>query len=287
MRSKLFVPASRPELFAKAAQSAADAISFDLEDAVDEARKDEARGIMTAHLEAPRSHDKLVLVRVNALDTAHFEKDIAAVVRPGIDVINLPKIESAAQIRAAEAVIAACEQRHGIAHPIRLLANIETPAGLANAAESAAASPRLMGLQIGFGDLFAPLGIRQTNSFAVAQTRWSVRMAAAQAGIDAWDGAFVNIAARDDFIADARAAREMGFVGKSCIHPSQIEMANEVFRPTEDELAHAVDVTRAADKAGAEAVGAFVVNGQLVDGPFITRARRIVDQARRDGLLTD
>ena len=287
MRSKLFVPASRPELFEKAARSEADAISFDLEDAVDEARKHEARAVLSAHLEAPRTHDKLVLVRVNALATEHFKQDVEAIVRTGLDVINLPKIESPEEILAALSLIELCEARHGITEPIRILANIETPAGLQNASASAAAHPRVMGLQIGFGDLFAPLGIRQSNSFAIAQTRWSVRIAAAQAGIDAFDGAFVNISAPDDFVADAQAARAMGFTGKSCIHPSQLRLANEGFRPTPDELAHAVDVTRAAADAGARAVGAFVVNGQLVDGPFITRAQRIVEQARRDGLLVD
>ena len=281
MRSKLFVPASRPELFDKAELSEADAISYDLEDAVDEALKDEARALLSNHLSKPQTHGKLVIVRVNGVQTPHFEADIAAVARDGLDLVNLPKIEDPSQIHAAVSCIETHEAANGKATPLGILVNIESATGLQNAAAIAQAHPRIMGMQIGFGDLFAPLGIAQTNTFAIAQVRWCVRMAAAQAGIDAYDGAFISIDSPDAFVENARAARDMGFAGKSCIHPSQIALANEVFQVDPKELAYALKVVRAADDAKDRAVGAFVVDGRLVDGPFISRARRIVSQARK------
>ena len=131
MRSKLFVPGSRPELFAKALAGAADAISIDLEDAVAEDRKQEARGIVGAWLRArPEDAGKLVIVRVNAMDTPHFEADLQAVVQDGLHVLNLPKPESADDVRAASEALRRAERANGVAQPVRLLLNVETPRAL-------------------------------------------------------------------------------------------------------------------------------------------------------------
>ena len=281
MRSKIFVPASRPELFRKAEAGDADAVSFDLEDAVDSARKDQARALLGAHLRAPRGHDKLVVVRVNGIDTPHFAADIAEVLQDGLDIVNVPKIEDPDRLRTALSQIEASEGFRARAKPLGVLVNIESPMGLQNAEEIAKAHPWIVGLQIGFGDLFAPLGIVQSNGWAVAQVRWRVRLAAALAGVDAYDGAFLDISAPEAFRENARAARDMGFVGKTCIHPDQIGLANEVFRIGPDELAHAERVVSAAEQAKQQGVGAFVVDGKLVDGPLISRARQVVRTARR------
>lgn len=284
MRSKLFVPASRPELFAKAAASDADALSFDLEDAVDQARKGEARGLMAEHLDVKPSHGKCVVVRVNAIDTPHFAADLDAVVRRGLDIVNLPKVEHPGEVERAAQMIEAVAARRGLDVVPGILVNIESALGLHNAAAIATARKGLAGLQIGFGDLFAPLGIEQRNPTAVAQTRWIVRMAAAQACIAAYDGAFVDIADPEGYLDDARAAKSLGFSGKSCIHPSQIALANQAFMPTQKEFRAAMAVVKAADEASAAGVGAFVVDGKLVDGPFITRARSVAEVGLRIGM---
>ncbi len=169
MRSKLFVPGSRPELFAKALDSAADGVCFDLEDAVAEPRKDEARNAVRMHFlnlghTAPA---KTLIVRVNAMDTAHFADDIAAVVQPGVHIINLPKPESPAQVLAAIDAIARAERANGVARPVGLLLNIESPKALRIAAELAAVHPRVAGLQLGLGDLFEPLGISRREPAAI------------------------------------------------------------------------------------------------------------------------
>ena len=286
MRSKLFVPASRPELFKKALASAADAISFDLEDAVEESSKPAARkALQTLFKDDLSTHHKLIVVRINAIDTPHFLADLDAVVCSATHTVNIPMVEDPDTIRAVAAEFERLERARGLARPIGILVNIESPKGLRRAAELACAHPRVVGLQIGFGDLFAPLGIVSCEPAALQAVRVAVRFAAGEAGIHAYDGAFVDIANPEAFKLDAQAAQRLGFSGKSCIHPTQIALANEVFRPSDAAIAHAVRVLEATSKKLAEGVGAFVVDGRLIDGPFITEAEHTVALAKRLGLL--
>jgi citrate lyase subunit beta/citryl-CoA lyase len=287
MRSKLFVPGTRPELFAKALASAADAICLDLEDAVSEPRKDEAREIVRQLLAGGDAapSQKTLIVRVNAMDTPHFERDVAAVAQAGVHLINLPKPQSPAHVRTAVEAIERAERANGVQAPIGLLLNIETPTALRTAAELALAHPRVSGLQLGLGDLFEPLGIARREPSAIRQAMFAVRIAAGEAGVYAYDGAFANIRDADGYRAEAMLARDLGFLGKTCIHPSQIAIANEVFRPTDEEIAHACKVVEAAREADANGVGAYVVDGKMIDIPFVIRARAIVESARSLGLL--
>lgn len=288
MRSKLFVPGSRPELFAKALAGEADAISIDLEDAVTEGRKAQARELVAAWLrEREDARGKLVIVRVNAMDTPHFEADIAAVVRPGLDVLNLPKPESRDDVRSALEVVRRAERANGVTQPVRLLLNVETPRAVRRAAELAKSDPRVMGLQVGLGDLFEPLGIDRREIAAVQHVLIAVRLAAGESGVAAYDGAFADIQDSAGFIAEAQLARRLGFAGKTCIHPGQVALANEAFRPTDAEIAHALKVTAAATDAEARGAGAFVVDGRMIDLPFVSRAQALVAMARRLGLLSN
>ena len=287
MRSKLFVPASRPELFAKALASAADAISFDLEDAVEESSKPAARtALQTLFKQDLSAHHKLIVVRINAIDTPHFAADLDSIVSTAMHIVNIPMAEDPDTVRAVAAELERLEKARGLARPIGILVNIESPKGLRRAAELACAHPRVVGLQIGFGDLFAPLGIVSCEPSALQSVRVAVRFAAGEAGIHAYDGAFVDIKNPEAFKLDAQAAQRLGFAGKSCIHPTQIALANEVFRPSDAAIAHAVKVLEETRKKLAEGVGAFVVDGRLIDGPFITEAEHTVALAKRLGLLS-
>jgi citrate lyase subunit beta/citryl-CoA lyase len=281
MRSKLFVPGVRPELFAKALAGDADALSFDLEDSVPEARKGEARERVSALLQsAPLlATAKIVVVRVNAVDTPHLAADLAAVARTGVDLLNLPKVESAQEVLAAVALLEKAEAANGVARPIGLLANIETPRGLRLAAEIASAHPRVAGLQLGLADLFQPLGIDRRDPANVHATLYAMRMAAAEAGVFAWDAAFADIGDADGFRAEAGMARRLGYVGKSCIHPSQVALANLAFQPDAEEIAAARRIVAAAREAGAAGRGAFLVDGRMVDLPFLKRAEAILASA--------
>ncbi|MDR6872444.1 citrate lyase subunit beta/citryl-CoA lyase [Bosea sp. BE125] len=277
MRSKLFVPGSRPELFAKAAASAADSLSFDLEDAVAEERKDEARAQLAAFLRAPEAaRGKTVVVRVNALGTRHFQADMAAVVMPSVHLVNLPMVEDAETVRQAAQLLDTLDTAAGRAQPTGLLVNIETPKALRRAAELATAHPRVAGLQIGYADLLEPTGIDRRDEAALAHIRVAVRLAAAEAGVAAYDGAFGGVNDPDGYRMECAAARRHGFAGKSCIHPSQIAIANEAFMPTATEIARARTILAAAEDAQAKGVGAYLVDGQMIDAPFLIRARAIV-----------
>lgn len=269
MRSKLFVPGSRPELFAKAAASGADAISFDLEDAVAESRKAEARAALSRYLsQAGACAGKGVVVRVNAVGTAHFSEDMRALAGARVDLINLPMVEEPQAIAEAAGFLAGQQAR--------ILVNIETPKGLRKAAELATAHPQVAGLQIGYADLMEPLGIDRRDGAALAHIRLAVRIAAAEAGIPAYDGAFAAVNDPEGYRDECLAARRHGFAGKSCIHPSQIETANAVFLPTPAEIEKAQRMIEAADAADRAGVGAYLVDGQMVDAPFVARARAIL-----------
>jgi citrate lyase subunit beta/citryl-CoA lyase len=291
MRSKLFVPAARAELFSKALASQADALSFDLEDAVVEARKQQARDLMRELLtgDSARSSGKTLIVRVNGLETPHFADDILAVVQPGLHMVNLPKPWSADSVREAAAAIEEAERqngfRPGVDEPVRLLVNIESARALRIAHELASAHPRVAGLQLGMGDLFEPLSIVRTDVPAVHHAMLAVRMAAAEADVFAYDTAWANIKDQESFRAEAEMSRRLGFIGKSCIHPSQIAIVNEVFRPTDEEISHSVRVLEATRDALERGAGAYVVDGKMIDPPFVMRAENIVATARRLGLL--
>jgi len=285
MRSKLFVPGSRPELFAKAMAGEADALSFDLEDAVDEQRKDVARAELAKFLRSlPPNTGKVIIVRVNGLDTPHFERDLEAVVCPALDMVNLPKPESPDDVRACAAALAKVERKAKV-EPVEILPNIESPRALRLAAEIATASPRVVGLQAGWGDLIEPLDIDRYNPAVIEAIQLQIRIAAGEAGIWAYDGAFANIGDPEGYRREAEAARRLGYVGKSAIHPTQVPIANAVFRPTDAEIAHSLKVVEAADAAAARGVGAFTVGGKMVDAPFVRRAEAILALARKLGLI--
>lgn len=285
MRSKLFVPGSRPELFEKAMASAADALSLDLEDAVAPAKKPEARRTLSDYLtKLGRDHAKLVIVRVNGLDTPYFEEDIDAVVAAGTDLINLPKLESAEEVERAVITIAAAEKRKDLTHKIGILANVESPKGVRNIYEIAAADPRIAGMQFGVADLFAPNRIERHDA-ALNAIRFTTKMAAAYAGVAAYDTVYVRIGDTLGLERDAIAAKRMGYIGKSCIHPSQIAVINAVFTPGESEIAWAQKVIAAAADPANAGRGAFTVDGRMVDEPFFREARATVELARRLGMV--
>lgn len=288
MRSKLFVPGSRAELFLKAMAGEADAISIDLEDSVVTERKSEARDTVAEFLQSDsaRASSKTLIVRVNALDTPYFEADVLAVVRSGLAMLNLPKVESAADIQAAVAAIERAEGLNGIRVPVRILANIETPKGLRNAAQIGMANTRVAGLQLGLADMFEPLGIDRRDARHVHATLFALRMAAAEAGVFAYDAAFANVTDPDGYRTEARMAHSLGYLGKSCIHPSQIALANDVFRPSDADIAAAQRILAAMQTEQAQGAGALLVEGKMVDAPFVRRAQQILEIAKKMGLVS-
>jgi len=171
-------------------------------------------------------------------------------------------------------------------HPIRLLLNIETPTALRQAFELASAHPRVMGLQLGLADLFEPISISRKEPFAIRYAMMQVKFAAAEAGIQAYDGAYADIKNTEGFIAEAQFAASIGFAGKSCIHPSQVALTNDAFRPSDAAITHALKVLAAAREAELRGIGAYVVDGKMIDPPFFKSAQALVATAKRLGLIT-
>lgn len=269
MKSKLFVPASRPELFDKAFASAADALSFDLEDAVAASRKSAAREALRAWLTqlAPQD-EKKIIVRVNAPDTDDFAEDLAMLSGMPVHLVNVPKLETAAQVQSTVTALDAV----GIAAD--LLITIETPGALAQATSIAKAHARVQGLQLGLADLFEPLGIDRHDPATLRQVMLTLRLAAGEAGKYVLDAAYANVGDPDGFRAEAMLSRRLGYLGKSCIHPSQIAPANAVYGFSPEEIAHA---RRLVDESERQPdTGAFLLDGKMIDAPFVRRARDIL-----------
>lgn len=282
MRSKLFVPGARPELFDKALASAADALSFDLEDSVPEAGKQAARAAIASFLARADvlASNKLLIVRSNATDSPHFAADLAAMAVPGLWLLNIPKVESAAQVRQVVVALERAEAANGVNRPIGLLLNIETPRGLRLAAELAGAHPRVAGLQLGLGDLFAPNGIARTPA-NVHAVLFAVKMAATEAGVFACDGAWPDVTDAEGFRTEAMLAQQLGYIGKSCIHPRQVGQANTIFSVAEAELDEARRIVAAAQAASDLGRGAFLFEGRMIDVPYLRRAEALLAGALR------
>jgi citrate lyase subunit beta / citryl-CoA lyase len=246
--------------------------------------KDTARGELARFLRTlPEGHGKTIIVRVNGPATEHFEADLEAIVGPGLDLVNLPKPESADDVRLCPAAITRVER--GTSNDVGILVNIESPRALRLAAELAGASGLVRGLQVGYGDLIEPLNIDRYNPEVIQQIMLAVRMAAGEAGVWAYDGAYANIKDAEGYRREAEMARRLGFLGKSAIHPSQVPLANAVFRPSDAEIAHSLKVVEAAREASRRGVGAFTVDGRMVDAPFVRRAEQVLALALRLGLI--
>jgi citrate lyase subunit beta / citryl-CoA lyase len=278
MRSKLFVPASRSELFSKAIRSAADAVAFDLEDSVLPEQKPAARVYLRDFLQQNIPPEKVVVVRTNSTRSDGFTSDLSAAIWPGVALVNLPKTEDPAEIYQLSEALSMLERERGIVQPIGILPTIETPRGLRQAHAIAAADARVAGLQLGLIDLLSSLDISSQDA-VVQHVRLELRLAAGEAGLPCFDSAFSNIADLEGFTADAIAARSLGFSGKSCIHPSQIASANQVFSPTAEEIATARRIVDKAREASAKGRGAFVFDGRMMDEPLIRHAEEILQHA--------
>jgi citrate lyase beta subunit len=280
-RACLVVPAAPAAKLAKGATLAADEVVLDLEDAVLPAVKDEARAAVVDALAGDWAAES-VAVRVNAIGSPWCHSDLAALAASGREVVTavLPKVEHAGDLAFADRLLAGAEVAAGRTTPVRLIALIETAAGLAAAAEIARASERLDGLVLGYADLAASLG----RPAAGAAQDWrfaqeSVLVAARAAGIQAIDGPHLGTRDDDAFRASAMHARTLGYDGKWAIHPAQLDALRETFTPTDEEVADAREVLAALDRAAAEGAGAVAAGDQMLDEALALSARRVLARA--------
>jgi citrate lyase beta subunit len=279
MRSKLFVPATKPELFPKALASGADAVCYDLEDAVPYDRKSEARaGLRDYFQQTTKAFGPLEIVRINGARTPHFLADLEAVVWPRLYAIALPKVEDPEELHELDGVLSNLESARSFTRAVLVLPTIESPGGLRKVHAIASCSHRIAGLQAGFADLLEPLGIVWSHSFARSHVRLLLRLAAGEAGIPCFDAAFPNFKDSNSFAVAAEQARSMGFAGASCIHPSQVPIANQIFAPSASEIKNAERIIAAMDAARKTGSGVPVVDGRMVDAPFERAARLLLSR---------
>ena len=303
-RCLLSVPATSPRFFAKAIASAADTIMLDLEDAVAPDNKPQGRLDAIAAINGHDWGSHNLMVRINDLSTPWWLKDLTEVVAqcPRLDLVMVPKIESPQEVQAIELILSGIERATG-RKPVGIEILIESAAGVAHAEAIAASSTRLESISFGPGDYAASIGnrskvvggpdpdytvlsypdesgSRSTHMNDVWQYPLSrIATACRASGVRALDGVYVDFNDPDGYNAAARRAAALGCEGKWAIHPSQIELANAVFGPTEDEIAWATKLLDLMEKAHAEGAGAVKLDGQMIDMAHVRQARRIKAQA--------
>lgn len=275
LRSLLFAPASRPDMCAKLPRSGPDGVVLDLEDAVAPAAKAEARSqARTTAVELRHQHpDLVILVRVNPPGTEWFADDMAESLAEELSGVVVPKLESAAQVEVVLRVLAQADRDH-----LRLLAGIETAAGVAQAAD-VLGHPRVDWGYFGAEDYITDMGgVRTGDGLEVLYARSQVALAARLAGVPVLDQVVTAFGDDERFLADAAVGRSIGYSGKLCIHPSQVPLANQSFSPSaeERERARALLATWRAAQARGEASVAF--EGQMVDEPLARRAQALLDE---------
>ncbi len=285
-RSMLFVPGSNAAMLSNSFIYKADALMFDLEDSVTLREKDTARRLVYHALQHPLYQGIETIVRVNALDSAFGVADLEAVVRGGADIVRLPKTDNAQDVIDIESEILRIEKSCGReAGSTGLLAAIESPMGITQAVNIAHSSPRLIGIALGAEDYVRNLRTeRSPDGIELLYARCAILQAARSAGIQAFDTVYSDANNEEGFLKEAALIKQLGFDGKSLINPRQIELLHNLYAPTQKEVDHAQRVVDAADAAALEGKGVVSLNGKMVDGPVIDRARLVLSRAALSGI---
>jgi citrate lyase subunit beta/citryl-CoA lyase len=287
----MFVPGNNPGMMADAHIYGPDSIMLDLEDSVTMAEKDAARLLVYNALKTIDYGDTEMVVRINPLNTPYGKKDVEAVVKAGVDVIRMPKTETADEVREVEEEILKWETELGCVGRTKIMAAIESALGIVNAYPIATASKRMMGIALGAEDYCANLKTQRTQGdnpnfgIELLQARQMIVVAARAAGIDALDTVYSNLNDMDTFRREVELIKALGFDGKSIINPRQIEIINEVFAPKEKDIEKALKILAAIKEAEAKGSGVIAVNGKMVDKPVVIRARHTIDLAIASGVL--
>ncbi len=285
-RSLLFIPGNNPGMLMGADIHGADAVIFDLEDAVAPTEKDAARILVRNAMRAMPDLGVEVVVRVNPLATDYFIKDIQTMVPLHPALIMPTKVASAEDVAHISAAVAAAEQANSMPEgSISLLPLLETAQGIENAYAIAGCDPRVKGLLLGAEDLSSDLqAIRSKRGVEILYARGRIVMAARAAGVEVYDTPFTDVNDAEGMAEDARLARALGFSGKAVISPRHVEAVNAAFTPTEDEIIYAREVMLAIAEAQQQGRGAISLRGKMVDKPIVDRAQRVLATAKQLGL---
>ncbi len=277
-RSMLFMPGAKPGNLLNADAYGADSIIIDLEDAVALAEKDSAR-ILTKHALQTFHFNAEVIVRINPLSSPFWRADLDMIIPEHPDVIMPTKIYTADDIKVIDEYITDIEKNNGMeVGKVKLIPLLETAGSVEHAFEIAKASPRMAGLYFGAMDFALDMKATRTHeSYEILYARSRLVVAARTAGIDALDTPYTwDIRDNEGLAEETRRVKNMGFNGKACIYPGQVEVVNDIFAPTKEQYERALAIVKGAEEAEADGRGVVAVNGELVDGPVIIIARNTV-----------
>lgn len=283
-RAMLFAPGNNPAMLQNAGIYNADSLIFDLEDTVSVTEKDSARQLVCQAIKTIK-YPCEVGVRINHIDTPWGLDDLNVVLAAKPDFIRLPKAETAEEICRIDYIISEAEHQYGFkSGSIQMMAALENPKGLRNAYDIATASPRMMALAIGGEDFATSL---KTNKSMSGNELFTARnllvYAAREANVYAIDSVFSDVRDDETFVQEVMRAKELGFDGKSCVNPRQIDLAYRVYAPTEKEITYAHKVLEAYQEALEKKSGVISLNGKMIDAPMITRAERVLAYANATG----
>ena len=288
-RTGLYASGSNPVNMIQAVFYNEDMLIYDMEDSVPASEKDAARLLIYQMLKEHRPKDKYVVIRVTGIYSEYLEDDLQAAVRANPDCIRIPKVEYAREVQNISRRIAEIEEKVGLeVGKIELICNIESYMGVLNAREIAESDPRVVALATAAEDLTASLKAQRTKKgLEVFYARNAVLLACRAAGVDALDIVFSDINDEEGLREDAALAKNLGFDGKTVVHPRQIVIVNSSFTPSMKEIKYALRVLDAVEKGKKEGKGAVTLDGGMIDKPMELRALTTLAQAKAAGIKTE
>lgn len=288
MRTSLYAGGTSPVKMIQAGFYNEDCLVYDLEDSVSAGEKDAARFLVYNAVKYQRPKDKYIIIRVNGLYSKELDEDLEASVRARPDAIRLPKVEYANEVVRVDEKITAIEKKAGLpVGGIKLWCNIESYLGVLNAREIAKASPRVEAMALGAEDFTASMSAQRTKpGWEIFYARNTILMACREAGISAQDAAFSDINDQEGLAKDLEMTRTLGFDGKTCVHPRQIDEVNACFTPSPKEIRNAQRVLEALEEAARNHTGVCTLDGGMVDKPMELRARSTLAKAEAAGIKT-
>ncbi len=277
-RSLVFVPGNNPRFLEKAKSLPADIVCFDLEDSVPDKEKKKARALIKNTLKQRKNYFADIFVRINSPESGMIEADLKEIVQKGIDGIVIPKVNSVKELKQIEKTISALEKKRKI-KGIRLMPSIESALGVMNCYEISSSSKRIVALVFGIFDLLNDMGIEYTkgNPPGAKYSRYKIPVAAAAVGVVAIDGIWQDLKDKNGFTKDCEVGRSLGYVGKSVIHPDQIQTIHKIFHPNKAEIEWAKKVCSVYEELTKKGKGATVVEGKMIDEVHYKRAKALLE----------
>ncbi len=289
LRSMLFLPGNNPNMLINGNALGADAIIFDLEDAVSPAEKDAARILVRNTIRYMDFTGCQIIVRINSADTAYWQKDLDMILPEHPTMILLPKACTAEDLKTVDTYMQQVEKANAMTvGGVKLIALIETALGVENAFAIACSTERIHGLFLGAEDLTADLRCKRTKQGQeIFYARTRLVNAARAAGVEVYDTPFTDVNDDAGIYDDAQLAKSFGFSGKAAISPRHVEAINETFSPTAAEIEYAYAVMEAIEEAKLQGKGAVALRGKMIDAPVVARAQRVIEAAEALGLTQE